>query len=392
MVHQRGQRGNVRSKVDVNWLRDPLTTLHHTAQNRIILPAALSPWSVEGVCRCIAVENKRKTREKRTPLQVPHLCTARYFCHKCTRLPHRALDSPALHPRTLHRPSVFPHSSPARAHVTSIARHHTPTGAPAASDMHAAASTSALPPDTPGPASGGAAAPSRRSVVHYRSSNLEATNPTLALSVDARDTARVPAIVKANALAETVREQFKKRSRAQRQQRLADPASSEEAEKAGRYDRRLKMNRQSAAASRVRREAYIKALESVLVEEDNKHRALMAELEAERAAHRKLRDGMSVVPPDPPVVVVTQPALVAPPTLSTSPPDVMDWLSIVGDPSLISPQTDQLPLADFAADPNAATASFPVLDELVFSQQQPFVYPATDPVDPQEAIDTLLNI
>lgn len=129
-------------------------------------------------------------------------------------------------------------------------------------------------------------------MVNYRSTALAETAPELVSSVDSKDTSRIPAILAANQQAERVREDFKRKGRARRNSAASNKNGApldEEADKAGRYDRRLKMNRESAAASRVRREAYIKALEQQLLIEHEKYGSLRAEFDAERAAHSKLR-------------------------------------------------------------------------------------------------------
>ncbi len=130
-------------------------------------------------------------------------------------------------------------------------------------------------------------------MVNYRSTALAETAPDLVSSVDSKDVSRIPAILAANQAAERVREEFKKKTSRSRRSSAANKNGAgpldEEADKAGRYDRRLKMNRQSAAASRVRREAYIKALEQQLLLEHERFSTLRAEFDAERAAHSKLR-------------------------------------------------------------------------------------------------------
>lgn len=88
-------------------------------------------------------------------------------------------------------------------------------------------------------------------------------------------------IQNANAAAEHVRLAFK----AGRAAPPADADAHDDVSNAKKYERRLKMNRQSAAASRVRREAYTKALEAELVKMETAYKSLAVKLRALERDH-----------------------------------------------------------------------------------------------------------
>lgn len=143
--------------------------------------------------------------------------------------------------------------------------------------------------------SSGDASSSRRTKVRpvrYRSSNLEITAPELVAQASAEAISATRAIQEANAEAERVRENYRKR-------RLSEEGNEEiegddEESNARKYERRLKMNRNSAAASRVRREAYTKALEAQLVSMEQRFHQTMRNMEMERVKSRQLQALLNV--------------------------------------------------------------------------------------------------
>lgn len=88
--------------------------------------------------------------------------------------------------------------------------------------------------------------------------------------------------------AEQVRESFKAKKAVVPEVETPQGAS-EEVANAHKYERRLKMNRQSAAASRVRRDAYIRALEKHLAALEAKYIDLQEEYEASKEQTAMLR-------------------------------------------------------------------------------------------------------
>jgi len=127
-------------------------------------------------------------------------------------------------------------------------------------------------------------ASSSRPVVHYRSTALEEMG-----MVTNRDVHKVPAVMAAAETAERVREEYKKKLKNENENNIDIHIAGGKVSKAVRYDRRTKLNRDSAAASRVRKEAYIAALEQELMKEDTKKKELLATLRDERSAHNKLK-------------------------------------------------------------------------------------------------------
>lgn len=129
--------------------------------------------------------------------------------------------------------------------------------------------------------------------VSYRSSALEATAPSLTAVADDAKVQNAPPVREAQRIADRVRQKFKQRNnrgkRASKGGKSSAGGEGDDTDKAGRYDRRLKMNRDSAAASRIRREAYVKALEQKLYEEWATKNKLHEDLETERKEHSTLR-------------------------------------------------------------------------------------------------------
>lgn len=122
--------------------------------------------------------------------------------------------------------------------------------------------------------------------VIYKSSNLANTAPNLVAQTNPETVSAVRAIREANAVAERVREDYR---------RASDPSQLGEAiegnddeSNAKKYERRLKMNRKSAAASRVRREAYTKALEAEIVKMERDYNKVVRALRRERAECNRL--------------------------------------------------------------------------------------------------------
>lgn len=123
--------------------------------------------------------------------------------------------------------------------------------------------------------------------VIYRSTNLALAAPELLALTTPEAVSATQAIRNANRVAETVRDSY--RACKSDQQNLGDAIVGNDDEcNAKKYERRLKMNRQSAAASRVRREAYTKALEAELVNMESSYKKLLTMLEAEQEKTRML--------------------------------------------------------------------------------------------------------
>jgi hypothetical protein len=134
--------------------------------------------------------------------------------------------------------------------------------------------------------------------VLYKSSALAATAPSLAFK--RYDSTHIAA---AAAEADEVREKFKSE-----QLEAAGVAEvegeSEEAACAKKYVRRLLLNRHSAAASRLRKEAYVSALEKQLSALENEYRNLLGQYGAE--VDRVLAKKKKHI--DPPLVATTSEA------------------------------------------------------------------------------------
>jgi len=118
-----------------------------------------------------------------------------------------------------------------------------------------------------------------RSVVHYKSSALDEIGM---LKRPASEVMNCPGVLAAHETAEKVREAFKLKEKEKREADMQMnmeanakiPVAGGDIDKGARYDRRTKLNRQSAAASRIRKEAYIKALEQQLLIHDDKYKEL----------------------------------------------------------------------------------------------------------------------
>lgn len=119
--------------------------------------------------------------------------------------------------------------------------------------------------------------PLSRPVV-YRSSALGAVDGILEKGGKGRFVRR------AGGIAERVREMYKVSKGAEG----AEDQGEDGLSKGDKYDRRLVLNRRSAAASRVRREAYMKALEAQLDELEACYDDVVERLESEKARRRAL--------------------------------------------------------------------------------------------------------
>lgn len=125
-----------------------------------------------------------------------------------------------------------------------------------------------------------------RSVVHYKSSALDEIGMLKNRPIS--EVMNCPGVLAASEAAEKVRAEFKRKEKQKREEKEL-PVVEGEIGKAERYDRRTKLNRQSAAASRIRKEAYIKALEQQLLLHDDKYKELERSLVEEQTAHSKLK-------------------------------------------------------------------------------------------------------
>lgn len=142
-----------------------------------------------------------------------------------------------------------------------------------------------VPPSRPADAS---SSPPRRSKprhVIYKSSALQRAAPSLVAAAAPAAISATRAIQRASDEAEKVRDQFKL---AKCGPEIDVGDGDDEATNAKKYERRLLMNRHSAAASRVRREAYTKALEAQLVEQEAILNATATALQAEKEKNRLL--------------------------------------------------------------------------------------------------------
>lgn len=123
-----------------------------------------------------------------------------------------------------------------------------------------------------------------RSVI-YKSSALVRAAPAIANAATQAEIASTLAIQRANQKAESVRDQFKQNKYGPE---IDIGDGDDEATNARKYERRLKMNRSSAAASRVRREAYTKSLENELVAMERQYREALALIDQERQVIQSL--------------------------------------------------------------------------------------------------------
>lgn len=121
--------------------------------------------------------------------------------------------------------------------------------------------------------------------VIYKSTALNNTAPNLVAAADPVSMSHSGAIQQANDEAERVRDQFKLEKCGPE---IDVGEGDDEATNAKKYERRLLMNRHSAAASRVRREAYTKALEASLVQHEAMLKQVNALLELEREKSNRL--------------------------------------------------------------------------------------------------------
>lgn len=113
----------------------------------------------------------------------------------------------------------------------------------------------------------------RQGSVLYRSGALKEVAPELVAPADSPEVQNCRAVLLAHAMAERVKTHFKKQILLPVSDKGVNKPRPSQAEQARRYDRRLPLNRNSAAATRIRREAYTKALEKLLYEhsvEENK--------------------------------------------------------------------------------------------------------------------------
>ncbi|PXF40609.1 hypothetical protein BWQ96_09672 [Gracilariopsis chorda] len=97
----------------------------------------------------------------------------------------------------------------------------------------------------------------------------------------------------ANVQAERVRDQFK----ADKESEILQARSEAGDSNAEKYERRLRLNRHSAAASRIRRDAYTKALEAELIKMERSFRAFVQQMNSPRCASRAADHAPRVIPP-----------------------------------------------------------------------------------------------
>lgn len=123
--------------------------------------------------------------------------------------------------------------------------------------------------------------------VIYKSSALNRAAPSLVAAADPTLINKTVAIQQANAEAERIRDAFKLEKCGPE---VDVGEGDDETTNAKKYERRLLMNRHSAAASRVRREAYTKALEAQLVQYEAMLTQVNALLEVEREKNKHLKE------------------------------------------------------------------------------------------------------
>lgn len=151
----------------------------------------------------------------------------------------------------------------------------------------AAVPPAAVPPAAPASADGSPPRRQKARPVIYKSSALQRSAPSLVASAAPATISNSHAIKRASAKAEAVRDEFKL-AKCGPDIDVGDGDGDDEATNAKKYERRLLMNRHSAAASRVRREAYTKALEAEVLEQEAMLAAATALLEKERQLVYKL--------------------------------------------------------------------------------------------------------
>lgn len=151
------------------------------------------------------------------------------------------------------------------------------------------------PPPTPPPASTSSSPPRRQKPrqVIYKSSALHKTDPTLVSLATPAALSASCGIKRAAATAERVRDEFKL---AKCGPEIDVGEGDDEATNAKKYERRLLMNRHSAAASRVRREAYTKALEAQVVQQEASLVQVQKMLEMERETIQRMLADREIPP------------------------------------------------------------------------------------------------
>eukprot|EP00177_Eucheuma_denticulatum_P007000 GFKZ01012732.1.p1 GENE.GFKZ01012732.1~~GFKZ01012732.1.p1 ORF type:complete len:298 (-),score=74.41 GFKZ01012732.1:706-1599(-) len=123
--------------------------------------------------------------------------------------------------------------------------------------------------------------------VIYKSSALNRAAPSLVAAADPARINSTRAIQQANEEAERVRDAFKL-EKCGPDIDVGD--GDDESTNARKYERRLLMNRHSAAASRVRREAYTKALEAQLVQHEELLKRITVMYEMEKEKNRRMME------------------------------------------------------------------------------------------------------
>ncbi|CDF36173.1 unnamed protein product [Chondrus crispus] len=148
-------------------------------------------------------------------------------------------------------------------------------------------SASSRPPAAPVDLQSKRSPPRRQKPRHviYKSTALQRAAPSLVAAASANAISATKAIQRAADEAEKVRDDFKL-SKCGPEIDLVD--GDDEATNAKKYERRLLMNRHSAAASRVRREAYTKALEAQIVQLEGNMNSVVKAYEAEKEKNRLL--------------------------------------------------------------------------------------------------------
>lgn len=126
--------------------------------------------------------------------------------------------------------------------------------------------------------------------VIYRSSKLQRSDPELVATADAESVSKSQGIQNANMRADAIRDSCRNPS----PPNDATPLGNDEQSNAKKYERRLMMNRRSAAASRLRREAYTKALEVELLSAEEQLQFVLDELDREKERNKILSANTAV--------------------------------------------------------------------------------------------------
>ena len=126
--------------------------------------------------------------------------------------------------------------------------------------------------------------------VIYRSSTLQRSDPELVATAGQESISKSQGIQNANMRADAIRDSYRNPG----PPNDATPLGNDEQSNAKKYERRLMMNRRSAAASRLRREAYTKALEVELLGAEEQLQLVLDELNREKERNKILSTNTAI--------------------------------------------------------------------------------------------------